>query len=140
MADLGKRMISSVLATTLFAACAVAGERPGVRSDRSDQMVIGRGVVCDTVEQIVRFATLVGKARRSQRAIDIVNEEASNPTACGWVVVLFVRGSEIGRMRNDRGPLRIVEITVLAVPDGKKWRSISPLKQYTAFRPQGIDV
>ena len=138
MAQFAKRAILGMLAASLISATAVAAEDQG--QEPADNIHVGQGVVCDTVAQVERFTTLMDESRDMERAITTVNDEAENPRACGMVLAAFVRGEEVGEVRKDNRSMKVVEITILAVPVGDKWHFVTPLKQYTAIAPKGVEI
>jgi hypothetical protein len=129
----------SVLAASLVSATAMADENR-LQQPPQEGLNVGQGVVCDTVQQVERFTALMGASRDIEKAIDVVNGEARNPRACGMVLAAFVRGDEVGKIQNGGRSLQVVEITILAVPVGNQWHFVSPLKQYTAFAPKGVEI
>lgn len=128
-----------VVTASLFAGTA------GAANDQHDiargaDLSVGRGVVCDTAQQVERFTALVGELRDVEKSIRTVNAEAENPEACGLLLAAFVRGNEVGEVRSGTNTAKVVEITILAVPVNDQWQFVTPLKQYTAFRTKGVDV
>ena len=101
---------------------------------------VGVGVVCDTGDQIKRFAVLSGEDGDVARAIRTVNTESNNPAACAQVVAAFVRGKEVGEIHRSHDSLTVSEITILAVPENNQWQFVSPVKQYTAFPVKGFEI
>lgn len=125
-----------MLAASLVSGTAIAAE--GLKP--AGDVHVGQGVVCDTAQQIERFTALVGGSKDVEVAVNTVNTEAENPQACGLVLAAFTRGDEIREVRNGERSAKVVEITILAVPVGDQWQSVTPLKQYTAFPNTGVEV
>jgi hypothetical protein len=139
MAKFAKSAALVVLAASLVTANAIADESQ--KQDKSpDGIHVGQGVVCDTVEQVERFTTLMGESSNLEHAVNIVNTEAENPRACGMVLAAFTRGDEVGEVRKANRVMKVVEITILAVPVGNQWHFVSPLKQYAAFPVKGLEI
>ena len=62
---------------------------------------VGTGIFCDTQQQVERFVALYeGDARAAMNA---VNAEANDPTACIAGNVAFIRGPEFLTTRTTRG-------------------------------------
>src|SRR5580658_3207007 len=59
---------------------------------------VGTSIICDTQTQVERFVALF--SGDTQAAIDAVNTEEQNPTACALVDVVYLRGAEIGMARS----------------------------------------
>jgi hypothetical protein len=141
MVALGKRAAMVVLAASLISATAIAEDNGQNGQNRpAGDIHVGQGVVCDTVKQVERLTSLMGESGNVENAISAVNTEAANPRACGMVLAAFVRGGEVGQVRNAHRSLRVVEITILAVPVGDQWHFVTPLKQYAAFPEKGIEI
>jgi hypothetical protein len=138
MVQFAKRAILGTLAASLVSVTAIAAEDQGQKP--AGDIHVGQGVVCDTAAQVERFTTLMDESSDMEKAITAVNTEAENPRACGMVLAAFVRGEEVGEVRKDNRAMKVVEITILAVPVGDKWHFVTPLKQYTAIAPKGIEI
>lgn len=138
MKRIAKRAALSVLAVSLLSASAIGAEEQ--KQDQSSNIQVGQGVVCDTAQQVERLTSLMAKEGGVATAIKTVNDEAKDPRACGMVMAAFIRGDEVGEVRNAAHALKVVEITILAVPVNNQWHFVSPLKQYTAFPLKGIEV
>jgi hypothetical protein len=139
MARITKYAASLAAAALLFAGGAVAEENQHQIPPGTD-LSVGQGVVCDTAQQVRRFSELLGESRNLEKSISTVNTEAENPRACGMVLAAFVRGDEVGEVRDGATTAKVVEITILAVPVNDQWHFVTPLKQYTAFKSKGVDI
>lgn len=148
MIKLATRLGMSVVALGMLGAVG-AGARnlPPRHSDTSleapptqRQVQIGQGIVCDTAKEVERVASLIGRAGDAGDAIKVVNEETGNPIACAAIQAAFVRGGEVNQIRTSKGPMKVVEITILAIPLDGAWHTVSPVKQYAAFALKGIEV
>jgi hypothetical protein len=109
-----------------------------------DQAEIADGLICDTPQQVERFASIFHGDADS--ALNAVNHESSPPGtkpdqqhACGIVRVAFLRGDSIRMTRTHDGFAQVVEVAVIAIYDGD-WKVIQPTKQYTLLRPKGEEV
>jgi hypothetical protein len=60
---------------------------------------VGTSLICDTQTQVERFVALF--SGDTQAAIDAVNAQEKNPTACALVAVAYLRGAE-SRARQSR--------------------------------------
>jgi hypothetical protein len=95
----------------------------------AQEVTIGRGVICDTQEQLRKYAALSAHSS----AIDQINEEVGT-TACGVLVVAYVIGPSHGQVRTADGPFTVTEITVVAMNLGPGWMRVPPLTQFTLFK------
>ena len=125
--------------TFLLSGAAIAGGRQPADIHASS-LEVGIGVVCNTKEQAAKFARLSDETGNILQAIKTVNAEAENPTACGKLIAAFVRGRSVGEVHRTHGSVKLAEITIVAVPDGKGWQRVPPVKQYTAFALKGIEI
>src|ERR1043165_7174795 len=65
------------------------------------QISVGRAIICDTSEQAQRFVALRNGGSELTQALQVINKESANPTACGAAVVAFRAGEAIGSVRVD---------------------------------------
>lgn len=84
----------------------------------------GRGLICDTAEQATKFVTDFNGD--TQQTLMLVN---GGTNACDVRVVAFIRGQEVGQVRNRQGSFSVVQILVVAI-DGIR---VTPAPQYTLF-------
>ena len=80
---------------------------------------IGRGVICDTAEQVEHFVHLRDGGAEPQLALQQVNNEARdtearNTTACSYAMVMFTRDKPVLEMTLKGRRISILQITVLA--------------------------
>jgi hypothetical protein len=93
------------------------------------EVEIGESLVCDTQEQVERFAVLFdGNAERTAGA---VNEEVKDPTACAVLTIAFVRGPEVATARTRTGTYQIMRILVLGVVIQGGIRAAQPAAFYS---------
>jgi hypothetical protein len=86
----------------------------------------GTVVLCDTQEQIERFAALGS----TPQAITIIN---AGKNVCAMVSVRYIRGREINRIRSGDKALQVVEVLIVQVNLHGHWGDIKPEVQYTLF-------
>jgi plastocyanin len=82
------------------------------------------GVICDTQNQAVRLAMLLGGNERT--AIATVNAEEGDPGACAVETVAFVRGASLATARSRVDTFAVVEILVVGADLGNGFQSIAP--------------
>jgi hypothetical protein len=98
---------------------------------------IGRGVMCDTQQQMLRFVALRDDGKEAVTAVQTVNEEAQNKSACNMVMVMFSTCKVLGELSIHGNIVSLVEITVLAFGDGRAWKRVPDVKQYTLVPEKG---
>jgi hypothetical protein len=91
---------------------------------RAQELEHGDSIVCATQAQVERLATILD--RNAKTAINIVNAEEHDPSACFTATVAFVRGAQIGTARNTSATFKIAEILVVGVDTGSGFRSVLP--------------
>lgn len=101
---------------------------------------VGNTVICDTPDQAKRFVALRSGGSEAIQALQLINKEAANPSACGAAMVAFRPGeaNDIGRL--DGKPVQVVKVTVLAYNTGAGWSFVPDTVQYAVIIPDGIEI
>jgi hypothetical protein len=128
--------LSLAIAAILLSAAPLSAQ-PGRGGDAIN---VGRGIICNTPEQAQRFVTLRNSGSETARALQVINREAANPTACGAVIVAFRFGEPVQNGAMQGQQVDVVKITVLAFNDGRTWSAVPDMVQYAIVVPQGIEV
>ncbi len=103
-----------------------------VSTAQAQEIQVGQGLVCDTSAQVGSFLT---KDQADPRAaLQAVNEEANDPTACVLSRFAFVKGQPGDTVRNEKGSWIVTEILVIAVLTPHGWQRIAPHAYWSAFR------
>jgi hypothetical protein len=92
---------------------------------------VGTSLVCDTQTQAERFVALF--SGDEEAAIDAVNAEEHNPTACALVNVAYLRGSHIGVARNGDSAFEIVRILVVGIDTAAGIQAVRPAAHFSLF-------
>ena len=90
----------------------------------------GTGIICDTEAQLRQYAAIA----EEPDAIQTVNTEAGDESACGMVTVAFFVGDSHGQVRTPLGAFAVTEILVVGAHMPQGWVKIKPLTQFTLFR------
>jgi hypothetical protein len=90
---------------------------------------VGSSLVCDTQSQVERYVALF--SGDAQGAIDAVNAEQHNPTACALVNVAYLRGSHIGVARNGDSAFEIVRILVVGIDTAAGIQAVQPAAYFS---------
>ena len=104
------------------------------------QISVGRTIICDTSEQAQRFVALRNGGSQMDQALQLINRESTNRSACGAAIVAFRSGEAIGSVRLEGQLANLVKITVLAFNNGARWSMIPETVQYAILVPEGIEV
>jgi len=107
---------------------------------REPDGTIGGGILCDTREQMVRFVALRDDGKEADAAIKLINAEAHNRAACTLVMVMFTSRKPIAELSIHGKVVSLVEITVHAFGDGRVWKRVPEVKQYTLVPEKGQNV
>ena len=97
----------------------------------AQELQIGTNLVCDTQEQVKRFvAHYSGDA---QTAVDAVNSEEHDPTACAVATMAYMVGPRaiFTTARNQNGAFRIVEIVVVGIVSSDGVQTVHPTRLYS---------
>jgi hypothetical protein len=123
---------SLAFAPMLLATPAISGA-PG-------NVSVGSAIICDTSEQARRFVTLRNDGSEAVQALQVINKEANNPTACGPAVLAFRTGETIKSERMDGQLVRVVKVTVLAYNNGAGWSPVPETVQYAIIVSTDIEA
>ena len=99
---------------------------------------MGRGAVCDTQKQAERLASLM--AEDAEIALQTVNAEEHNATACEYLTVAFVRGPRVGLVRTNGLTMEVVEVLVLGVLTGNGLQPAEPGVHFSLFKIEESSV
>jgi hypothetical protein len=98
---------------------------------QAQEFEYGTGTVCDTQQQMERYVALFrGDA---QAAIEAVNAEEHDPTACGLATVSYLRGPQLETVRNKDSAFEIVRILVVGVGTPRGVQAVKPAAYFTVF-------
>ena len=92
---------------------------------------VGASIVCDTQTQVERFVMLF--AGDAQSAIDTVNAQEHNPTACALANVAYLRGSRIEMVRHADRAFEIVRILVVGIDTAAGIQAVQPAAYFSLF-------
>jgi hypothetical protein len=89
----------------------------------------GPVLICDTQEQVERFIQVFDGDQ--ELAINIVNVEQHDPSACAVIDAAYVRGPQLGVARSQSHAFEIAGIAVIGVttPDG--FHPVTPSLYFT---------
>ena len=105
---------------------------------QAQEAEVGTNLVCDTQAQVERFvAHYDGDA---QAAVDAVNAEGHDPTACAVSTMAYVRGPQLGTARNKDAAFEIVRILVVGVVTETGVKSVTPASFFSLFEIDEIRV
>jgi hypothetical protein len=97
---------------------------------RTHDIEVETGVFCDTQRQMERYVAVF--EGDTQRAIDAVNAEEKDPTACVYGTIAYVRGPEIATARNRKETYHIVRVIVVGFMTHSGFRASAPAASFSA--------
>jgi hypothetical protein len=92
---------------------------------------VGTSLVCDTQSQAERFVALF--SGDAQAAVNAVNAEDQNDTACALVNVAYLRGSHVGIARKGDNAFEIVRILVVGIDTATGIQAVQPTAYFSLF-------
>jgi hypothetical protein len=117
-----------------YALCVAALSLMWSTSSRAYRIEVGTGVFCDTQRQVERFVAVFDGDERA--AMNVVNAEEKDPTACVLGTVAYIRGAEVATTRSRSGTYHIVEVLVVGyLTDSGLW----PVSPAGSFSVEKID-
>jgi hypothetical protein len=104
---------------------------PSCGSTQAMHYEVGANIICDTPTQVERFVALL--SGDTQAAIDAVNAEVQDPSACALVDVAYLRGAKIGMARNGDSAFEIVQIMVVGIDTAGGIQAVRPSAYFSLF-------
>jgi hypothetical protein len=98
---------------------------------------VGQGIVCNLPEQVERFVALRGNGMDVIDALQTVNQEFHDSTACDVSLVAFTDCKPIADRLINGKLATIIQIIVQAVGNGTTWRTILAHRRYTVEVKEG---
>jgi hypothetical protein len=96
---------------------------------RAQTIEVETAIFCDTQKQVERFVALNNGNERI--AVNAVNAEENDPTACVFGTVAFIRGPEIATARSKNGSYQIVRVLVVGVLTEAGLRPARPMASFS---------
>jgi hypothetical protein len=97
---------------------------------RAETVEVETGVFCDTQEQMERYVALY--SGDIQAALDAVNAEENDPSACAYGTIAYIRGPEIATARNKNETYHIVKVIVVGFMTHSGFRASAPAPSFSA--------
>ena len=94
---------------------------------------VGVGLICNSEAQVQRFLALQNADQPLDAAIQLINNEEHDPTACSLAAIAFMRGQEVSVVPAPGGLMKITQITIVAAQTPLGWQRVPGLQQYTAI-------
>jgi hypothetical protein len=98
----------------------------------AETVEVETGVFCDTQQQMERYVALF--SGDTQAALNAVNTEVNDPTACVYGTIAYIRGPEIATARNGSGAYHIVRVIVVGFMTHFGFRASAPAASFSVER------
>ena len=134
------RVSPAIIGGLAVAAAAVAGDTANAQQPIDDGAKIGVGMICNSPSQAARFVELRSQGREGQAAMDLVNQEAHDPQACGLAAIAFTQGQSLELRPVANKLVQVVRVNILAGFDGSAWQQVSAMTQYAVMEGEGESI
>jgi len=105
-----------------------------IAQTQAQSIEVGSGVFCDTQAEMERFVALF--EGDMQTAMNAVNTEMKDPTACVSATIAFTRAQEVAKLERWSETYRIVQMTVVGVLTNQGPQAIEPAIVYSIKRTE----
>ena len=129
--------MNKALRAFAFSLCFVTPAAAGEPPDNS-QVQVGATIICDTQKQMERFVVLFDGDFSS--AMNKVNIEERNPTACIGATMAYVQGNELSKAKGFKGTYNIVRVLVLGITTPMGFQPIQPAAFFSIVKSEEIDI
>jgi hypothetical protein len=103
----------------------------GAPARAAEDVEVGLGPICDTQKQAERLAALYRDDAHT--AIQTVNAEEHDPSACGVANVAYIRSERIATVRTEQATFEIARVLVVGIVTRAGMRPTKPLVYYSFF-------
>ena len=127
--------MNGALRVLLFGLFLVA---PAAAADPNAHVQMGTTVICDTQQQMERFVAVFDGDFTV--AMNKVNTEENNPTACIGATMAYVQGHELSKAKSTRGTYHIVRVLVLGITTAQGFQPIQPAAFFSIVKSEEIET
>src|SRR5262245_54910562 len=99
--------MNGALRVLLFCLCLVT-PAAAQQQEAVANIQVGTTIICDTQKQMERFVVVFDGDFGA--AMDKVNAEENNPTACIGATMAYVQGGELSKAKGTRGTYNIIRV------------------------------
>jgi uncharacterized membrane protein YraQ (UPF0718 family) len=103
---------------------------------RAHEVEVGTALICDTQHQVERFVSFMRGDARS--AVNAVNAEEHNETACAMSRLAFLRGSTLATVLTKEETFQITEILVVGVVTAAGMQPVVPYVYISLFKVEEL--
>jgi hypothetical protein len=102
------------------------------------QIQVGTTIICDTQKQMERFVVVFDGDFTS--AMNKVNTEENNPTACIGATMAYLQGHELSKAKGFKGTYNIVRVLVLGITTPMGFQPIQPAAFFSIVKSEEIET
>ncbi len=128
--------MSGALRVLLFCLCLVGPAAAGDKSKADIQ--VGATVICDTQQKMERFVVVFDGDFTA--AINKVNVEENNPTACIGATMAHVQGNELSKAKGFKGIYNIIRVLVLGITTPMGFQPIQPAAFFSIVKSEEVET
>lgn len=99
---------------------------------------VGTTIICDTQQQMERFVVVFDGDFAA--AMNKVNAEENNPTACIGATMAYVQGHELSKAKGSKGTYNIVRVLVIAITTPAGFQPIQPAAFFSIVKSEEIET
>ena len=131
--------MNGAIRVLLFCICLVSLAVPVSAGDQpKPDIQMGATVICDTQKQMERFVVLFDGDYSS--AMNKVNNEENNPTACIGATMAYVQGDELSKAKGMKGTYNIIRVLVLGITTPMGFQPIQPAAFFSIVKSEEIET
>jgi hypothetical protein len=128
--------MNGALRVLLFCVCLVTPAAAGDTSTANIQ--VGTTIICDTQKQMERFVVLFDGDFAA--AMNKVNAEENNPTACIGATMAYVQGDELAKAKGFKGTYNIIRVLVLGITTPMGFQAIQPAAFFSIVKSEEVET
>jgi hypothetical protein len=129
--------MNRALGVLAFCLCLVS---PAVAEDLPSKadIQVATTVICDTQAQMERFVVVFDGDYAA--AMNKVNAEENNPTACIGATMAYVQGNELSKAKGFKGTYNIIRVLVLGITTPLGFQPIQPAAFFSIMKSEEVDT
>jgi hypothetical protein len=130
-----QRALQAFAFAVLVCGSALAEDKP----DAAAKVQVGTTVICDTQRQMERFVALFDGDYAD--AMNKVNAEERNPTACIGATMAYMRGDELTKAKSSsKGTYQIIRVLVVGINTPHGFQAVQPAPFFSIEKSEEIEI
>ena len=132
------RVVLSWLGLGLGLSTAAFAQQAPTQEQLNSKIQVGTTIICDTQKQMERFVVVFDGDYAT--AINRVNIEENNPTACMGATMAYVQGDELSKAKSTKGTYNIVRVLVVGIGTMHGFQAIQPAAFYSIVKSEEVEI